>query len=163
MLTGAAQGSMERYDAIGMILMDLGFLDQMLGFRLKQAYHFLLKGGEARLSPLGIKPQDFSILAIVSQNPGIIQSRLIENLYITRSTCSEMVEQLIQAGFLKRVPIDRRSNGLFLTDKGESIFAQARNIIKVHTEAMTSHMEPDEIDTLIKLLARFSDHPQKDG
>ncbi len=136
--------------------MELGFLSNMLGYRLKQAYFHMLSGGEERLRPLGISPQSFSVLAVVSQNPKIIQSRLIDNLYITRSTCSDLVEQLIQAGQLQRIPLDRRSNGLLLTSMGEDVLEQARAIISENTKALTSHMSAEEVETLVSLLARLT-------
>lgn len=142
--------------------MELGFLDKMLGYRLKQAYFQMLSGGEDRLRHLGISPQGFSVLAVVSQNPKIIQSRLIDTLYITRSTCSELVEQLIQAGFLQRTPLDRRSNGLTLTAKGEDVLNEARQVIDENTKARTSHMSEEEIDTLIELLTRLTTPSEPD-
>lgn len=142
--------------------MELGFLDKMLGYRLKQAYFHMLGGGEDRLRHLGISPQGFSVLAVVSQNPKIIQSRLIDTLYITRSTCSELVEQLIQAGFLQRTPLDRRSNGLTLTANGDDVLNEARKVIEENTRARTSHMSKEEIDTLIELLTRLTTPSEPD-
>jgi len=138
------------------IAMEIGFLEQMLGFRLKQAHFLLLKGGEERLADLGITPPGFTILAVLSQNPGQIQSRLVDNLYLTRSTCSELVEQLIQSKLLRREPIDRRSNGLFITKSGEKTLSKARKRIENHTQKMTAHLSPTEIETLVQLLARLS-------
>lgn len=136
--------------------MGLGFLDKMLGYRLKQAYFHMMIGGEERLNHLGISPQGFSVLAIVSQNPNIIQSRLIEQLYITRSSCSDLVEQLIQASLLQRTPLDRRSNGLSLTSKGDVVLKQAREIIDENTKDLTSHMTAAEVETLVNLLSRLT-------
>lgn len=140
--------------------MELGFLDRMLGYRLKQAYFHMMVGGEERLRHLGISPQGFSVLAVVSQNPKIIQSRLIEQLYITRSSCSDLVEQLIQAGLLRRAPLDRRSNGLSLTSKGEVVLKQAREIIGENTNDLTSHMSAAEVETLVDLLTRLTNSTQ---
>lgn len=137
--------------------MKLGFLDKMLGYRLKQAYFHMMNGGEDRLRSLGITPQGFSVLAVVSQNPKIIQSRLINNLYITRSSCSELVEQLIQAGLLQRSPLDRCSNGLSLTPNGEEVLDQARAVIVENTKALTYHMSAEEVNTLVDLLALLTD------
>lgn len=138
------------------VSVELGFLDRMLGFRLKQAYFHMMAGGEERLRHLGISPQGFSVLAVVSQNPKIIQSRLIEQLYITRSSCSDLVEQLIQAGLLRRTPLDRRSNGLSLTAQGKATLDQTREIIDENTKVLTSHMSATEVETLVDLLARLT-------
>jgi len=135
----------------------LGFLSDLLGFRLKQATQILLGESEKLLRPLGISPQHFSVLAMVALNPGIIQSRLIDNLYITRSTCSDLIEQLIKKKLIQRTPIDRRSNGLTLTDEGADILQQAKKIVDENAVTATDHMEPEEVKELIRLLTKFSD------
>jgi DNA-binding MarR family transcriptional regulator len=135
---------------------NFGFMSDLLGFRLKQANQVLLGESEKRLRPLGISPQHFSVLAMVSLNPGIIQSRLIDNLYITRSTCSDLIEQLIQRGLMQRTPIDRRSNGLSLTEKGQKLLAQARVIVEQNGQDATAHMDPADVAELVRLLAVFS-------
>jgi DNA-binding MarR family transcriptional regulator len=139
-----------------MAVVKFGFLSGLLGFRLKEASQALLVPGEKRLAPLGISPQQFTILAMVSLNPGITQSALIKSVYITRSTCSDLIEQLIQAGFAKRTPIDRRSNGLTLTAEGEAVFLAAKAEVERNAEQATSHMDPQEVQELIRLLAKFS-------
>ena len=141
--------------------LEFGFLSDLLGFRLKQATEVLLSESEKLLQPLGISPQQFSILAMVSLNPGIIQTRLIKNLYITRSNCSVLIEQLIKMGLMKRAPIDRRSNGLSLTTQGIQIMAEAKGIVEAHGKNATAHMNEAEIADLIRLLTKFSEADQE--
>lgn len=135
---------------------ELGFLSDLLGFRIKQANYVLLSGGDKELKKVGISSQQFSVLAMASINPGIIQTRLCKKLNLTRSTCSELVEQLIQKDLLLRTPIDRRSFGLSLTSKGEQALSDAKEIVFAHTAETTQHMSTTEVSDLIRLLAKFS-------
>lgn len=132
-----------------------GFLGNLLGFRIKQAYEHLLRDADKELKKDGISAQQFSILAMIKINPGILQSRLIEHLYITRSTCGDLVEQLTRNKLIEQTPIDRRSFGLDLTEKGESVFTRAKKIVDRHTAKQTQHMSKSEITDLTHLLTRF--------
>lgn len=132
-----------------------GFLANLLGFRIKQAYEHLLRDADKELKKDGISAQQFSILAMIKVNPGITQSRLIEHLYVTRSTCGDLVEQLTRNKLIEQTPIDRRSFGLNLTEKGESVFSDAKKVVMRHTAKQTHHMSKDEVADLTRLLTKF--------
>lgn len=140
-----------------MAAVEYGFLANLLGFRLKQANAIVLSDADLRLKFLNITPQHFTILAMISINPGIIQTRLIQHIYISRSTCSELIEQLIQKGLIARNPIDRRSFGLSLTPIGTDVLKKAKSIVLTHSSRTTAHMSNKEISELIKLLAMLSE------
>lgn len=89
-----------------------GFLEDMTSYCVKHAYHIMINLAEEKLAELDLKVPDFSILAMVHLNPGITQSKLIENLYVTRSTASELVEKLVSRDLIYRKPINRKASGL---------------------------------------------------
>lgn len=132
------------------------YLDDLTGFWLKQAFFSVMSDSEQHLAPLGITVPQFTILAMIDLNPGVIQSRLVEHLYIKRSTSSELIEKLVQGGLLIRKAIDRRSNGLYLTDRGEILLTKAKAIVQQHDHHATQNLTDSETKTLKKLLCKLS-------
>ncbi|WP_146344337.1 MarR family winged helix-turn-helix transcriptional regulator [Falsiphaeobacter marinintestinus] len=141
-----------------MAQVDFGFLNDLIGFRLKQAHARYAGEAEKRMKDLGLSPQQFSILALVALNPGIIQSRLMDSLYLSRSTCGDMVDQLVRNGLMRREPIDRRSFALGLTDEGETRLSAAKTLVFDGTTPSKARLTAQEQQDLLRLLAKLADH-----
>jgi len=133
-----------------------GFLDDMVSYCLKSAYHKIMEDAEVKLETLGLKVPQFSIMAIVHLNPGITQTKLIDNIYITRSTGSEMIEKLVRRSLIVRKPIDRKSNGLFLSEEGEVLFSNALKMAQLNEKKLTDRFSVDEIKQMNKLLLKLA-------
>lgn len=132
------------------------FLENMVSYCLKTAYHKMMVDAENQLGVLNLTVPQFSILAMISINPGITQSTLVENLYITRSTGSEMVEKLVLRNMIARRPINRKSNGLILTKKGKKLFSEALDMAKVKESELTHQLSDDEVRMLNRLLLKLA-------
>lgn len=114
-----------------------------------------MEESELLLNDFDISPQQFSILALVSSNPSITQARVINNLYISRSTCAELIEQLVQKKFVKRTPLDRRSYALTITRKGDRCLSDATKVVLRKGRESTAHMTRTELEQLIQLLIKL--------
>ncbi len=132
------------------------YLENLTGYWLKQAYFAVLSNSDKSLASLGISTPQFTILAVIDLNPGIIQSRLVERLYISRSTSSELIEKLVQSELLVRKAIDRRSSGLYLTKAGEQLLSKAKSIVQKLDKDVTVHMTAAEVKTLNNLLKKLA-------
>ena len=139
-----------------MINIENTYLGDLSGFCLKQAYFSTLLESEKLLEPLGITAPQFTILAMIDLNPGIIHSRLVEHLYIRRSTSSELIESLVQSDLLLREAIDRRSWGLYLADKGRELLGKSKAIVQQYDQEMTRNLSSKETETLRYLLLKLS-------
>lgn len=133
-----------------------GFLEDMVSYCLKSAYHKTMEGAEVQLSALNLKVPQFSIMAVVHLNPGITQSKLIDNIYVTRSTGSEMIEKLVHRNLMLRKPIDRKSNGLLLSEEGEILFTKALKVAQLNEKKLADRFSVDEIAQLNKLLLKLA-------
>lgn len=133
-----------------------GLLEDMTSYCVKHAYHKMLDRAEVQLHSLDLKVPQFSILAVVEQNPGITQSNLIENLYITRSTASDLIEKLVSRELIHRQPIDRKSSGLVLSAKGEEVFAEALIKAKTDEAELSDYFTQKEIKQLNSLLLKLA-------
>ena len=133
-----------------------GFLEDMTSYCVKHAYHIMINLAEEKLAELDLKVPDFSILAMVHLNPGITQSKLIENLYVTRSTASELVEKLVSRDLIYRKPINRKASGLLLSEKGEALFAVALKNANQNQQQLLNHFSESEIHELNRLLLKLA-------
>lgn len=136
---------------------DKGFLKGMTGYCLKNAYHKLIDHAEAGLEEYDLKVPEFSILAVVQLNPGITQSKLIDNLYVTRSTASELVEKLVNRKLIIRKAINRKSHGLELTKRGDKLFEEAHKKAERSEQKLNQNFTGKEIKELNSLLLKLAD------
>lgn len=134
-----------------------GFLEDMTSYCVKHAYHIMINLAEKKLAELDLKVPDFSIMAMVHLNPGITQSQLIDNLYVTRSTASDLVEKLVSRNLILRKPINRKASGLMLSDSGEALFATALANAKQNQQQLSNHLSDTEIKELNRLLLKLAD------
>lgn len=134
-----------------------GYLEGMTGYCLKNAYHKFIDYAEEGLKEFNLKVPEFSILAVVELNPGITQSELIENLYVTRSTASDLVEKLVKRKLIVRNAINRKSHGLELSHAGKILFGKAYKKAESSEQKINQNFNNKEINDLKRLLLKLAD------
>ena len=75
-----------------------------------------------RLKYIGLSIPQFDVLSTLTEQEGLSQRALAERLYVTKGNVSGLVDRLEQAELVERrdTPGDRRSHGVFLTEKGRA-------------------------------------------
>src|SRR5919107_2418607 len=75
------------------------------------------------LKALGLSIPQFDLLSTLTEREGVSQQELAQRLYVTKGNVSGLVDRLVEAGLVERraLPGDRRSNALYLTDKGRDL------------------------------------------
>ena len=128
-----------------------GFLLSWNGRRI--AYLF----GEA-LEPLGLKPPHFGVLNLIASAPGSAQQELVEGSMIDPSSMVAVLDELEELGLARRRPheSDRRKHALELTDAGERLLKRARGVARSVFEDVASALDPDEVETLRRLLRKLA-------
>jgi DNA-binding MarR family transcriptional regulator len=78
------------------------------------------------LKSLGLSIPQFDLLSTLTEREGLSQQELAERLYVTKGNVSGLLDRMVEAGLVERrsLPGDRRSNALYLTDKGRSLAEQ---------------------------------------
>ncbi len=76
----------------------------------------------SRLRFIGLSIPQFDVLSTLTEQEGLSQRVLAERLYVTKGNVSGLVDRLEQAELVERrdTPGDRRSHGVFLTEKGRA-------------------------------------------
>ena len=99
----------------------LGPLHAYVGYVLRRAQVAVFQDFIRTLAGVDLRPAQFSVLALIDANPGIVQSRACSALGIQKANFVPMLQELEKRGLTRRVPVDGRSNGVFLTPKGRAL------------------------------------------
>lgn len=99
----------------------------IVGYRLRRAQLAVFQRFILRFAELGLRPAEYSVLALIEANPGSKQTEIADALDIKRANFVALIKGLDERGLTeRRQPVgDRRSNALFLTDKGKEFVARA--------------------------------------
>jgi len=103
--------------------LDAGPAGETIGYKLRMAQILAFRAFEERLAKYGKAPRYLGLLSVIREHPGQPQSRLAEAVALRRSSLVKILDELEKDELLVRKPAphDRRSNGVWLTDKGEQI------------------------------------------
>lgn len=137
---------------------DLGELPEMLGYNLRRAQVAIWRDFMQTVGGgVGIRPGVFSLLLLVSRNPGAAQIELARALSIDKASIVAVIDRLEKAQLLerRRSTVDRRRQGLFLTPAGARKVALLRSRMQEHQQRFLDRMTPTEARTLIRLLKRL--------
>lgn len=136
---------------------EMGFLSTSLGYHLKRAYLRLHDDFIIVLADMKLRPQLFSALALIAENPGINQSALARALAIERSNLVVIVDELVERGLITRNPVsgDRRAHALRATAAGRKFCQMAVERLAVHEQRMMAKLTASERDSLVGVLSRI--------
>lgn len=138
---------------------DLGLLDNLLGYRLRRAQLAVFQDFLIAMKGFDLRPAQFSVLAIIAANPGLKQSRVSEALGINRANFVALLDELEQRKLARRAaaPGDRRSNALYLTPKGESFLKEAyRHLLTQHEKRVEAVLGSADKQQLLSLLDKLT-------
>lgn len=137
--------------------LDLGALDDFVGFHVRLAQIRVFRDFERSLADLGVTPASFSVLEVLRANPGATQTRLANAVHLDRSSVVPLLDKLEQRGLLRREAstTDRRNNHLFLSAQGLELLGAAMARVREHEQRMTLGFTAAEKKALISLLGRI--------
>jgi len=138
---------------------DLGLLDNLVGYRLRRAQLAVFQDFLIAMKDFELRPAQFSVLAIIAANPGLKQSRVSEALGINRANFVALLDELEQRKLARRAPApgDRRSNALFLTAKGEAFLKDAyRHLVAQHEKRVETVLGSADKQQLLSLLDKLT-------
>src|SRR5215468_10677777 len=114
-------------DAAAPAPIDTSFLETLLGYNARRAALAVIDVFLERMAPYGLRPVDFSVLSLVSHNPGITSRQLCATLGILPPNLVGMVSALEKRELISRLPHPRdgRAMGLHLTPAGQKLMRDA--------------------------------------
>ncbi len=137
--------------------LDLGVLNDLLGFRLRRIQNHLAHAFQEDPRHGDLKSGLFSILALIAANPGVSQARLALEAGIDKTALVALLDYLEDEGWAVRVRAkdDRRKHSLHVTDKGSAVLANL-TIAAHDTEAKARGALTDkELPLLLRILDKL--------
>ncbi len=137
-------------------VIDTSFLESLVGYNARRTALVIIDAFLDRMSVYGLRPVDFSLLSLVSHNPGITSRQLCSTLSILPPNLVKLVADLDKRGLVQRKPhpTDGRAIGLHLTTEGRKLMREAETTVRALEDSASSRLSPAERLTLISLLKK---------
>lgn len=136
---------------------DTSYLESLIGYNARRAALAVIAVFLERLEPYSLRPVDFSILSLITHNPGITARQLCHTLGILPPNMVGVITGFEKRGLIERRPhpTDRRAQGLHLTAEGASLMAEAERTAKDLEQDVAHRLTPQEQRTLMSLLQKI--------
>ncbi|WP_349335641.1 MarR family transcriptional regulator [Delftia sp. DS1230] len=136
---------------------DASFLHTLVGYNARRASMSIIEVFVERMATHDLKMVEFSVLSLVSHNPGITSRQLCTALDVMPPNLVGLIAALERRKLIERRPhpTDRRAVGVHLTPAGAELTAQAeRTAAQLEMDA-TYRLTDAERKTLIQLLQKI--------
>lgn len=136
---------------------DTSFLETLLGYNARRAALTIIEAFLERMSVYGLRPVDFSVLSLITHNPGITSRQLCAALGILPPNLVKLVSDLDKRGLLVRKPHpdDGRAIGLHLSADGRKLMREAEAAARDLEDRVSAPLTADERVTLMRLLRKI--------
>ncbi|HEY7230395.1 MAG TPA: MarR family transcriptional regulator [Pseudolabrys sp.] len=141
----------------GAPVINLGVLNERLGYFIRRAQLWVFQDFIRRLSSINISPAEFSVLVVIGTNTGLSQAELAMTLGIERARLVRLLHRLERRGLTQRLPssADGRRHALRLTGHGQKTLARAKALAAQHEAALKEKLGAERHQTLLESLREF--------
>lgn len=145
----SAESSVERVDT--------RYLEGLIGYNARRTALAVIEVFLTRMAPYGLRPVDFSILSLITHNPGITARQLCATLGVLPPNMVGMVNRFEARGLVERRPhpSDRRAQGLHLTPAGQALMTEAEHTAEQLEKDVAHKLTTQEQRTLMELLQKI--------
>ena len=136
---------------------DTRYLESLLGYNARRAALTVIEVFLERMAIYDLRPVDFSVLSLVTHNPGITSRQLCTTLGILAPNLVGMVNAMEKRALIIRRPHphDGRAMGLHLTATGQQMMRDAEKTAARLEVETTSRLSAAERKTLMLLLKKI--------
>jgi DNA-binding MarR family transcriptional regulator len=127
-------------------------LPSLPGYALRRAANATAAELAGRLTELGLRQSDVSVLILIAENPGVTASAIGRALDIQRANMVPLLNRLEDLGLIERAPIDRKSRGLRLTAHGQERLTAARGVVEAFEADLIARVPPEHRPHLLPAL-----------
>lgn len=137
---------------------DMGGLDDMIGYAVRRAQVTIFKGTNEMLADLGITCVQFSVIRLVQRNPGINQISLATALGAEGPRMVFIIDQLEQRGIVARLAstLDRRARAIFLTSEGQTLHEELSERVGAVGRRLKRKLRGDDPRLLLRMLRNLA-------
>jgi DNA-binding MarR family transcriptional regulator len=136
---------------------DTSYLESLIGYNARRAALAVIEVFLQRMAVYDLRPVDFSVLSLITHNPGITSRQLCTALGILPPNLVGMINALEKREVIERQPHPRdgRAMGLHLTAAGEKLMRNAERTAAQLEAQVAAKLSATEARTLIKLLKKI--------
>jgi DNA-binding MarR family transcriptional regulator len=136
---------------------DTSYLEGLLGYNARRAALAVIEVFMERMAVYGLRPVDFSVLSLITHNPGITSRQLCGTLGILPPNLVGMINAMEKRDLILRQPHPRdgRATGLHLTQAGRKLMQDAERTAAELEADVAARLSPSESKTLIRLLKKI--------
>ena len=136
---------------------DASFLETLVGYNARRAALVVIDQFMQRMEPFDLRTVDFSVLSLITHNPGITSRQLCSNLNILAPNLVAMINALEKKKLIARKPhpLDGRAMGLHLTTKGQKLMVEAEKAVTQLEIDATNGLNATERKNLLVLLKKI--------
>jgi DNA-binding MarR family transcriptional regulator len=144
-------------DAASVEKIDTSYLESLLGYNARRAAVEIIGLFLKRMAVYDLRPVDFSVLSLITHNPGISSRQLCSELNILPPNLVGMINILEKRELILRKPhpSDGRVIGLHLSDTGSKLMKAAEQTAKELENEAASKLTATERKTLMRLLQKI--------
>ena len=135
---------------------DSSYLESLLGYNARRAALVVIGDFMQRMAPYGLRPVDFSVLSLITHNPGITSRQLCKALGMQAPNLVGMLNAMEKRSLISRLPHPRdgRATGLHPTLSGQTMMLDAENTAAEHENNLLTGLSAAERQTLLQLLQK---------
>ena len=136
---------------------DTSYLETLMGYNARRASLKIIDLFSKRMTVYGLRPVDFSVLSLITHNPGMTSRQLCTTLNILPPNLVGKIVALEKRLLIDRRPHpqDGRAVGLYLTAAGMTLMAGAERMATELEDEATVRLSATEKRTLLRLLQKI--------
>lgn len=135
---------------------DTRYLENLVGYNARRASLAVIEVFMERMAVYDLRVVDFSVLSLITHNPGITSKQLCNTLGILAPNLVSMVNTLEKRDLIRRLPhpTDGRAMGLHLTEAGGKMMCKAEKTAAQLEADAIAKLSAAERKTLMQLLKK---------
>ena len=136
---------------------DTSYLESLMGYNARRAALAIIESFLRHMAVYELRPVDFSVLSLITHNPGITSRQLCSALSILPPNLVGMINALEKRELIARRPHphDRRATGLHLTEAGQKLMRDAEHTASELEAQASGRLSATERKTLMRLLQKI--------
>ena len=129
-------------------------LEKSLGFKINRTANKLNNKYNQLLQSFDIAPEQRATLEIIKYEEDVNQTKIANILGKDKTTISRTLNTLENKNLITKSQIDKRTNLIQLTKKGEEILNDSFSSVRDSRKNLTSKLSEEELNQLISLLEK---------
>jgi DNA-binding MarR family transcriptional regulator len=138
--------------------LDLSYLEGTIGYAIRRAQLSVFADIYRAFGELAVTTAQFSVLAVVADNPGCSQAELAAALGVERPRMVPLIDALERRGLVRRVSParDRRLRQIHLTQRGRRLLQALKRRFAGHQRRLLKRLGEAAPDATLALLWRLA-------